>query len=89
MIRLRQKIVSLMRRLLPVTALTVAIVGMAMAAWGSTTTSVTWTTKEDFENNAVTTGTPTTRLNIDTTTSPGDGRTYDVKPMKTYDVKNL
>jgi hypothetical protein len=32
----------------------------------------TWTTQGDFENNDTTTRTPTTRLNVDTSTNPGD-----------------
>ncbi|HYS42899.1 MAG TPA: hypothetical protein VEM32_02870, partial [Geobacteraceae bacterium] len=47
------------------------IVGLAGPAW-ATLSPVTWTEQTDFENNAVTTGTPTTRINIDTSTTPGD-----------------
>ena len=38
----------------------------------ATITSVTWSSQQDFENNVTTNGPPATRLNIDTTSSPGD-----------------
>ena len=84
MILMTQKVVSLMRRPLAVFVLiAMAIVGTAMTVGASTTTSVTWTSKEDFENNAATIGTPTARVDIDTTTSPGDVRIGATKDFVT------
>lgn len=37
-------------------------------------TSVTWTTQQDVEQNFVTTGDATTKINLDTVTAPGDVR---------------
>lgn len=52
-------------------AVTAAVAGMAGPACAALH-PVTWTTQEDFEHNASTTDTPTTRTNIDTSTTPGD-----------------
>ncbi|WP_460594453.1 CARDB domain-containing protein [Geomonas sp. Red276] len=46
-----------------------AIIGTAMTAMAAGP-SVSWTTKADFESNASTVGTPTNRINIDTTSLP-------------------
>lgn len=50
------------------------LAGITTAAWGSNLQTVVWTSQQDFEGNASTTGTPTTRLNIDTASLPGDAR---------------
>lgn len=57
-----------------VVGLVIGLAGTTTSAMASTVTSVEWTSPEDFEMNASTVGTPTTRLNIDSTTSPGDLR---------------
>ncbi|ABQ27996.1 CARDB domain-containing protein [Geotalea uraniireducens] len=62
---------QLLTIILLIVSLTVAAGSIAQPACAAMS-SVTWTTQPDFENNASTTNTPTTRVNIDTTTVSGD-----------------
>ena len=68
----RKQLLSLLKGPFSVLLITGAIVICTALAAVASTGSATWTTQADFETNAVTTGTPTTLVNIDTTTSPGD-----------------
>ncbi|HEY6871689.1 MAG TPA: hypothetical protein VI298_03060 [Geobacteraceae bacterium] len=61
----------MMRRPLPVLVLALGIAGTAVTAGASTPGFGNWSSQGDFETNASTTGTPTTRVNIDTTTGSG------------------
>src|SRR6266702_2150137 len=54
--------------------------GMTDVSW-ATTNSATWTNQADFENNAATTGTQTTRINVDSATVPGDVRIGVLKDL--------
>lgn len=64
---LMQNISFLLKRQLALIVAT-TILGTAMTAMAEP--SVSWTTKADFESNAITVGTPTNRSNIDTTSLP-------------------
>jgi YVTN family beta-propeller protein len=64
-------VLSLLARPLAVLIAT-AILATAVTAAASTANSVTWTSREDFESNAVSTGTATNRVNIDSASTPGD-----------------
>jgi len=76
MVQLMKKIVFLKNwplAIVMVVGLALGIAGTTVSAVAaSTPTFVNWSSQGDFETNASTTGTPTTRLNIDTTTSLGD-----------------
>ena len=63
-----------LRRGVRQSALLLLMSGLAVAGASTGTAlaaQVTWTTQGDFETNESTTGTPTTRLNIDTASMPG------------------
>jgi len=69
----RKKVVSLIRRQLAMLLLfALALLGSSLTAGAATTGSAVWTSQADFEGNAATTGVQTTRLNIDTSSAPGD-----------------
>ncbi|BCS53259.1 CARDB domain-containing protein [Geobacter sp. SVR] len=70
MIRLAS--LGILQYLLRITLIICATVGLSGTGRAVWALSVQWTEQADFETNAVTTGTPTTRVNIDTATTPGD-----------------
>jgi YVTN family beta-propeller protein len=59
------------------------ILATSFSAVAATPSSVTWTSREDFENNAASTGTATSRVNIDTASVPGDIKVGGVKDFVT------
>jgi len=77
------KIVSLLRQPMMVMLLLTAVLLSTAITAGATPGRVTWTSQGDFESNGSTTGTPTTRSNIDTSSSPGDVKIGNMKDFAT------
>jgi YVTN family beta-propeller protein len=73
------KIVSLLRQPIVVMLLLTTVLLTTAITAGATPGRVTWTSQADFESNGSTTGIPTTRSNIDTSSSPGDVKIGNMK----------